>query len=29
MRKLIILGLMAATVLPAAAPVAAQSRGEI
>ena len=29
MRKLIILGLMAATVLPAAAPASAQSRGEI
>ena len=29
MRRLIILGLMAATVLPAAAPVAAQSRAEI
>jgi len=29
MRKLIMLGLMAATVLPAAAPVAAQSRAEI
>ena len=29
MRKLIILGLMAATILPAAAPAAAQSRAEI
>ena len=29
MRKLIIMGLMAATVLPAAAPAAAQSRAEI